>query len=304
MNPGFVLGEMWAGLKSNVSMVISIILVTFISLTFVGVAALLQLQIGEMKSYWYDKAQVAIYMCTDYSPEAVCPVGAATEEQKQEVEKQLASPALAPYVETSYFETQEQAFEKFKEEFADSSVLEFIRPEQLNEAFWVNLVDPTQSQLVTEGFSGMEGVEEVRDQRGYLDQIFGFLNIGSLAAAGIAGVMLLSATLLISTTIRLSAYSRRREIGIMRLVGASNFSIQLPFVLEGIFAAAIGALFASAAIIGLAQFVVADLLASSLPFTSLIGLSEALIVAPYLIAGGVILATLASGFSIRRYLKI
>ena len=81
MNPGFVLGEMWAGLRSNVSMVISIILVTFISLTFVGVAALLQLQIGEMKNYWYDKAQVAIYLCTDYSPEDVCPVGAATDEQ-------------------------------------------------------------------------------------------------------------------------------------------------------------------------------------------------------------------------------
>ncbi|NBU22745.1 MAG: ABC transporter permease, partial [Actinobacteria bacterium] len=65
MNPGFILSEMWAGLKSNVSMVFSIILVTFISLTFVGVAALLQLQIGQMKNYWYDRAQVAVYLCTD-----------------------------------------------------------------------------------------------------------------------------------------------------------------------------------------------------------------------------------------------
>ena len=304
MNPGFVLGEMWAGLRSNVSMVISIILVTFISLTFVGVAALLQLQIGEMKNYWYDKAQVAIYLCTDYSPEDVCPVGAATDEQKAAVKQQLESAALAPYIEESYFETHEAAYEKFSEEFADSSVLEFIKPEQLNEAYWVNLVDPTQSQLVSEGFEGLDGVEEVRDQRGYLDQIFGFLNIGSLAAAGIAGVMLLSATLLIATTIRLSAFSRRREIGIMRLVGASNFSIQLPFVLEGIFAATIGAVLSVGAIIGLTEFVVADLLASSLPFTSLVGTAEALTVAPILLATGVILATLASGFSIRRYLKI
>ncbi len=66
MNPGFILSEMWAGLKSNVSMVFSIILVTFISLTFVGVAALLQLQIGQMKNYWYDRAQVAVYLCTDF----------------------------------------------------------------------------------------------------------------------------------------------------------------------------------------------------------------------------------------------
>ncbi len=90
----------------------------------------------------------------------------------------------------------------------------------------------------------------------------------------------------------------------MRLVGASNFSIQLPFVLEGIFAATLGAMLSVAAILGLTEFVVADVLASSLPFTSLVGTSDALAVSPILLGTGVILAILASGFSIRRYLKI
>jgi len=304
MNLGFVLSEMWAGIKSNISMVISIVLVTFISLTFVGVAALLQLQVNEMKSYWYDRAQVAIYLCTDFSPEASCPLGAATDEQKVNVKKQLQSPAIAPYVEEFFFESNQDAYDKFVAEFADSSVAEFIAPEQLNEAYWVNLVDPSKSDLLSESFSGLDGVEEVRDQRGYLDQIFAFLNVGSLAAAGIAGIMLLSATLLIATTIRLSAFSRRREISIMRLVGASNFSIQLPFVLEGIVATVVGGLLAGGATIAIVQYLITDFLALELPFTSFVGINEALLVAPYLVLAGVILAALASGVSIRRYLKI
>ena len=304
MKLGFLLGEVWSGLRSNVSMVVSIILVTFISLTFVGIAALLQLQIGQMKNYWYDKAQVAIYLCTDYSPEAACPLGEANQEQMDAIASQLDSELLTPYIETYYFETHEQAFEKFQEQFEGSSVVGFITADQLNQAFWVNLVDPEQSALISETFSGVEGVEEVRDQRGYLDQIFAFLNAGSLAAAGIATVMLISAALLVSTTIRLSAISRRREIGIMRLVGASNFSIQLPFVLEGITAALIGSLLASGAIAGVVQFLVQDFLAVRLPFTSFVGLTDALLVLPYVVGGGVILAALASGISIRRYLKI
>ena len=303
MNFGFVLQEMWAGLKSNVAMVFSIVLVTFISLTFVGVAALLQLQISEMKSYWYDRAQVVVYLCTDYSSELSCPAGAVTDDQKNSVGTQLASPGLTPYVSDFYFESHQDAYEKFSEEFSDSSALAFISPEQLNEAYWVNLVDPERSDLIVESFSGMPGVEEVRDQRGYLDQIFLILNIGSLSAAAIAGVMLLSATLLISTTIRLSAFSRRREIGIMRLVGASKFSIELPFILEGIIAAVLGAVLAIGGNYFIVDTLVAEYLAPQLPFTSFVGVAQVIEVAPYLLMSGVILATLASGISIRRYLK-
>lgn len=304
MRLGFILGEVWAGLRSNVSMVVSIVLVTFISLTFVGVAALLQLQIAQMKNFWYDRAQVAIYLCTDFSPSTACPLGEATSAQKNNISTQLSSNVLAPYIDTFYFESHEAAYQKFLDEFAGSAVASFITPEQLNEAYWVNLIDPEQSSLITETFSGLAGVEEVRDQRGYLDQIFAFLNVGSLAAAAIASVMLVSATLLISTTIKLSAFSRRREIGIMRLVGSSNFSIQLPFVLEGVVTALLGSLLAVGAMFAITEYLVADFLASRLPFTSFVGFSEALLVAPYLIGGGVILAALASQTAIRRYLKI
>lgn len=303
MKFGLVLEEMLAGLRSNIAMAFSIVLVTFISMTFVGVAALLQLQINEMKSYWFDRAQVVVYLCTDYSSEIACPAGASTLEQKAAVTSQLESQSLSPYVSEFYFESHQAAYEKFATEFSDSPALSFISPEQLNEAFWVNLVDPERSDLIVESFSGTPGVEEVRDQRGYLDQIFAFLNLGSLAAAAIAAVMLLSATLLIATTIRLSAFSRRKEIGIMRLVGASNFSIQIPFVLEGVVAATVGSALAVVGNIYIVDTLMAEYIAPQLPFTSFVGVEQALSIAPYILISGVILATLASAVSIRRYLK-
>ena len=304
MRFGFMFSEVGQGLRRNIAMVISIILVTFISLTFVGTASLLQLQIGQMKNYWYDRAQVAVYLCTDVSPEATCPRGEASDDVKAAVQERLDSPTLAPFIEEYYFEDHDQAYANFQEQFSGNAVAQFVRAEQLNETYWVNLFDPNQSQIITESFTGLAGVEEVRDQRSYLDQIFNILNIASLAAISIASLMLVSSVLLISTTIRLSAFSRRRELGIMRLVGASNFSIQLPFILEGVVAALIGSLLAAGAVLALVAFFVQGFLVERLPFTSFVSLSDGMLVVPLLIAAGIVLAAVASGLAIRRYLKI
>ena len=101
------------------------------------------------------------------------------------------------------------------------------------------------------------------DQRRYLDQIFDVLNAASFTAIAIAAIMLVAAALLIATTIRLSAFSRRRELGIMRLVGASNRFIQTPFILEGVFAGLIGSLLAGGAVVAIVQFFVQGYLAQS-----------------------------------------
>lgn len=285
-------------------MIISVILVTFISLTFVGTAGLLQQQIGSMKTYWYDKAQVAIYLCTKTSPQEICPQGEASKDVQGTITERLKSETLAPYIDKYYFENHQQAYETFQKEFKDNSVAKYVTPEQLNETFWVNLKDPNQAPIIIESFNGLAGVEEVKDQRTYLDQIFSMLNIASLAAISIAGLMLFSAALLISTTIRLSAVMRRREIGIMRLVGASNFYIQLPFILEGVVAGVIGSLLSGAAIIGIVQFFVQGFLANQLPFTTFVGLGDALALLPGLVLVGAGLAAIAAATSIRRYLRV
>jgi cell division transport system permease protein len=243
-------------------------------------------------------------MCTDVSAGENCLDGAATPEQIADVDAALSSPTLAPFIDKYYFEDHDQAYANFQEQFKGNPVAEYVTPEQLNETFWVNLKDPSQSAVLVEALSSQKGVESVTDQRSYLDQIFSILNSASYTAIGVAGLMLIAAVLLIATTIRLSAFSRRRELGIMRLVGASNRFIQTPFILEGVFAAFVGSILAGAAIVGIVHFFVQGYLAVNIPLTSFVGIPEALIVVPILFVVGSLLAAISANFAITRYLKI
>ncbi len=303
MNPSFVLKEVWEGMRGNLSMFFSIILVTFVSLSFVATAALLQVQIGNLKNFWYDKAQLVIYLCNEYSPDSECPTGTITENEQSAIEGQLSSDALKPYVETYYFETQQEAYDRLLSENADLPAAQFLTPEQLNSAYWVSLADPGKAGLVVEAFSDQPGVAVVQDQRAYFDPIIGLLNAGTLVAGAVAAVMLFSAALLTTTTIRLSAFSRRRELAIMRLVGASSFSIQLPVMLEGLVAALIGGVL-SMLVVGFAvQTYLTDSLAAQVSFTNLVSISDVLAITPIVLLVGAILAVLASGISTYRHIR-
>ena len=302
---GFVMSEMWQGLRRNTSMVISVVLVTFVSLTFVGAALLLQMQIQGMKTYWYDRAQVAIDFCTDVSASPQCAGGLATQDQKDAVQAELQGPALAPYIDKFYFETQQEAYDRFVDQFKDDPLVSFVKPEQLNEAFWVNLKNPEESDIIIQTIRGLPGVESVTDQRQFLDSIFAVLNGASVTAFAIAVVMLVAAVLLVATTIRLSAFSRRRELRIMRLVGASNGFIQAPFVLEGVFAGLIGSLLASGAVLAGTHWFVQGYVAPRMPALQLVEVwPDAVIVSLVLVVVGVGLAAVASLISIRRYLRV
>ncbi|HVL60471.1 MAG TPA: permease-like cell division protein FtsX [Microbacterium sp.] len=303
MRVGLVLSEALSGLRRNASMVISVVLVTFVSLTFVGAAILMQMQIGQMKDYWADRAQVAIYMCTAISQAPTCTDGVATEEQLAEVQAKLDGPAISPLIRDMRFEDREQAYanviELLGEDYAS-----VITPEQLNETYWINLVDQTQSNVIVEAFTGQQGVEEVKDQLQYLEPLFSALTVATYIAVGIAALMLIAAVLLIATTIRLSAYARRRELGIMRLVGASNRFIQTPFILEGVFAALLGSLLAGAAIIAGVHFGVDQYLRQRVDFvTTWVSVADAWVVVPILILIGILLAAFSAGFAIRRWLR-
>ena len=303
MKLSFVLREVWEGVRGNLSMVLSIVLVTFISLSFVAVTALLQIQISNLKTYWYDKAQIAVYLCNDFESDLICPTGAITDAEQVAVASQLKSSALAPYIAEYYFESQEEAYARLLDESGSLTAASYLNPEQLNATYWVSLQDPERAQLVVETFQSQPGVAYVADQRSYFDPIIGLLNGASLAAGGIATIMLFSAALLTTTTIRLSAFARRREIGIMRLVGASSASIQLPFILEGLLAALIGGGLAIALNVFVVENYLTDSLALELAFTNLVSTQEVLQVAPYVLGLGAILAVLASGISTFRHLR-
>ncbi len=303
MRFGLIMGEALSGLRRNASMVISVVLVTFVSLTFVGAAVLMQMQIGKMKDFWVDRAQVAVYMCASVSTASTCSDGVATQDQIDQIKAELEGPALSPLIKDYTFETNEHVYEKAIQQLG-SEYENIVTPDQFNATFSINLVDQSQSDVIAEAFGGSKGVEEVKDQMQYLEPLFSALTIATYIAVGIAGLMLVAAVLLIATTIRLSAFARRKELGIMRLVGASNRFIQTPFILEGVFAALIGSALASVGVWATVEFGINGYLRERIGFvTTWVGYSDLALVIPVIVVIGVLLAALSAGFAIRRWLR-
>ncbi len=300
----FILSEIGIGLRRNLAMTVSVVLVTFVSLTFVGAGILLQQQITTMKDFWYDKVQVSIFLCVQDSEAPTCAAGEATQAQRDAISADLDSEALAPYVDEVFYESKAEAYERFTEQFADTAIVDNVTEQQMPESFRVKLVDPEEFQVISQVFSGRDGVEEVQDQRRLLDSFFAALNGATVVAAVLAVVMTVAAALLIATTIRLSAFSRRRETGIMRLVGASTILLQLPFLLEGMIAATIGAALASVGLWAGVHYGVEGWLTEQLPLFSYITTDSLFVVAPLLFVFGIALAGVSSVVTLSRYLRV
>lgn len=299
-----MLGETFTSLRRNVAMVSALILVTFISLTFVGAAALMQTQVDEMTDDFHEQLEVSVFLCTEGSPASACPAGAVTDDQRETVEQSLEEGAAAQYVDSYRYESQDQALENFLDQRGQDADSSSVEAADMPESFRILLVDPEQYEVVTELFASAPGVESVADQQEILDQVFGILNGMTMVALIIAAVMIVCAVLLVSTTIRLSAFARRRETGIKRLVGASKSMIRLPFIFEGALAALIGALLACAATWVIAEFVLGQWLAQQVPGISFIDSSASWLIMPMLILIALVLAVLASWLTVRRYLRV
>jgi cell division transport system permease protein len=301
MRAQFILSEIGIGLRRNLTMTVAVIVTVAISLGLFGTGLLIRQQVDTMKDYWYDRVEVAVFLCAQGAREPSCAGGEVTQDQRQQIEADLKA---LPQVSKVYYESKQEAYQHFKEQFKDSAIFDTVRPESMPESFRVKLKDPEQFQVVRSAFEGRPGVQDVQDQKQVLDKFFKVLNGFQLAALIVALVQIAAAALLISNTIRVAAFSRRRETGIMRLVGASNFYIQLPFILEGAIAGLIGAGFASIALVALQKFVVQDRLVRNFPFTKFVGWEAVWSTVPVILLTGVLLAGLASFITLRRYLRV
>jgi cell division transport system permease protein len=302
MRPQFVLSEMAGGLRRNLSMTVSLVLVTMVSFTFLGLGTLSLIQSRDIKSFWYGKVEVWISLCPVRSEVASCGQGEVTEAQKTELNSQLES--LRPLVDKVYFESKDEAYQHFVEQFKDSAIRDTVKPEQMQESFRVKLSDPKKYDVVASAFQGAPGVERVIDQRKLLRTLFTFLNMMTYAGVGFAVVTTLAAALLVATTVRLSVFSRRREIGIMRLVGASNLFIQLPFVLEAVLATVIGTVLASGLLLGFARFFLQGWLSPKMRFIPFITAQDVLLVTPFLFVVAILVSVATSMLAMQRHLRI
>jgi cell division transport system permease protein len=253
-----------------------------------------------MKDYWYDKIEVSVFLCGPLSETPSCAGGVVTDAQRTEIKADIQA---LPVVQSVYYESQSEAFTRFQERFKDSAIAQNVTADQLPESFRVKLEDPTQFAVVVSAFTGRPGVDVVQDQRSILEKFFKLLGVLRNGAIAVGLASVLTAALLISNTLRIAAFNRRRETGVMKLVGASSFSIQLPFLLEGIISAIFGWGVATGLLVGLKQ-VVDTKIAPLLSFTNFFGWNEVWVSSAWLLLTGLVVSTFASVITLRRYLKV
>jgi cell division transport system permease protein len=277
-----------------------VIVTTAISLSLLGIGLLSNAQVGAMKDYWYDKIEVSVFLCGSLSESPSCSGGVVTSDQRLQIQQDLQS---MPAVDSVFYESQSQAFVHFQERFKDSAIAANVTADQLPESFRVKLKDPTQFAVIVSAFSGRPGVDVVQDQRSILDKFFKLLSVLRNGALLVGLASVLTAALLISNTLRIAAFNRRRETGVMKLVGASSWSIQLPFLLEGIISAIVGWALATGLLAAL-KSVIDSKVAPLLSFTKFFGWGEVWVSSAYLLATGLLVSTVASVITLRRYLKV
>jgi cell division transport system permease protein len=292
----YVFRETWANLRRNPTLTAASLLTIVVSLTLVGVSLLIQRAVDNSLSRWQDGVEFIVFM----NPEA-------TTEQIGAVESNLKE---NPQVKTIKFFTKDQAYEEFKRLYPDSpELVETLTPEQMPTSFRVvpdtddtALIDTIGQQLVKQ--PGVLSVEYAKKAVDWIRTVSNYLRFGSVIAAF---VLLAAATMLIWNTIRTAMFARRREIEVMKLVGATNWFIRVPFMLEGLVQGLIGAGLAVAAVWAGNRFWRNSVVKGTeiLEFQNLVvNSSQFSMVAIILLGLGAFIGALGSAFAVTRFLDV
>jgi cell division transport system permease protein len=303
MRAQFVFQEVWTGLRRNLTMTIALVVVVAISLSLLGTGLLFVKQVDNTRTYWQGKVEISVYLCTATSPSTQCRQnGPATASQIASIGQNLRS---LPEVEHVYYQSQAQAYQNFKQDFSqDPSFVNTVTPGEIPNSFEVKLKNPdTDFSVVADTVQGRPGVDNIVDDRSILNNFYNLLDAARNAVVITAIILIVAAALLVANTIRLSAFNRRRETSIMRLVGASNFYIQLPFLVEGVIAGLFGWLIAAGLLVAVKDLGL-DTLQSYFTFNVKLSLSALLEVIFGTMLVGVVLCGLTSFLTLRRYLRV
>jgi len=300
MRAGFIFSEVRIGLRRNLTMTFAVVITVAISLSLLGIGLLANSQVKVMKDYWYDKIEVSVFLCGSLSESPSCASGPVSQEQRDQIKLDIEA---LPVVDIVYYESQSQAYVLFQERFKGSAIAQNVTQDQLPESYRVKLKDPTKFAVMQSAFAGRPGIDSVQDQRSILEKFFKLLSVLRDGALAIGLASILTAALLISNTLRIAAFNRRRETGVMKLVGASSFSIQLPFLLEGIFSALVGWVFSTGLLAGF-KLLVDSRIAPLLSFTKFFTWSDVWVASGILLITGFVVSTVASIATLRKYLKV
>jgi len=300
----YVFTELRQGLRRNLSMHLAVVLTLLVSLTLVGVGILLHQEADKTAKQWGSQLQITVFLCngtTDATPSCVGPV---TDAQKAAIEKVLND---NPDVDSFRLESQQEAYDRIQHLNVPASSFTgpdpAIKVSDMPESYWITMKDPHQAASIKESVQGLDGVSSVQDLHNIMGSILGTIDKLRNGAIIAAILLVVAALLLVSNTIRLAAFARRREIAIMRLVGASTLYIALPFLLEAIVTAVVGVALAAGALAAAMQFGVVNGL-SKLRWDAWVGWHEYWVATGLIAILGVALTVLPTLLLTRKYLKV
>lgn len=287
----YFLSETLINLRRNLLMTIAAISTVAISLLLLGGVQILGMIVNNVTFGWEAKVEISAFLRSNATPGEIT-----------DLETEVAG---MPEVEAVTFVSKEEAFEEFKQRYASQpEFYENITADDLPASLRIKLTDADYTDAVASRIRGAPAIDEVRFGGEFVKRLLQVNSVLRTITFGMSLILLIAAAALIANTIRLAIYSRRDEIGIMKLVGATNWFIRIPFMLEGVFAALVGAL-AAAAIVVAAQLLVFSRIGQVPLFEQAFNFSsgEILTVLSLLGGVGVLIGLVGSTMALRRFLE-
>jgi cell division transport system permease protein len=278
-------------LRRNALVTFAAISTVFISLFLVGGSLLVSEQVDLMTGEWAGKIEVSVFLRDDASQDEIDALG-------QKIES-------LPEVQDVFFENRQQAFENFQEIFRDNEALTSnVDPDAMPQSYKIKLHNPEDVPIIGARLAGDPAVDEVKDEKELVDKLLAVTSVLRNGVLAVALIMLVSAAGLIANTVRMAVFARRKEIAIMKLVGATNWFIRVPFLIEGVIEGLIGGVAAAFALFAM-KFLFIDKLRGEIDFvTTWVDTPEILVVVPILLVAGVLSAAVASLLAMRRFLEV
>ncbi len=288
----YVVRETATNLRRNLLMTSAAVLTVAVSLSLVGAVLLLKQGVSKASLQWKGDVELSIFMKVGVSPS-----------QSQAIERELSQ---MPEVKKVIYIDQQEAFAEFKRMFENSpDFLESVEAKDLPTSYRVVPKRAEFVDVVGARFENRAGVQDVVFAREAVETLLRFTSALQIGIIIVAGVLLLSAVLLILNTIQMAIYNRRREVAVMKLVGATNWFIRIPFMLEGMVQGLVGA----AAAFGVVAFV-RNLLAGAVPSGDTLGnrllppSGDVIGTGLFVLFAGAAIGAVGSAFAVRRFLDV
>jgi cell division transport system permease protein len=293
---GFLINEVFTGLRRNVTMTVAMILTTAISIGLFGGGLLVIRLADHSREIYLDRVETQVFLNNDVSANDPTCDADPCKALRAQIETRKDVKSVRFLNKDDAYNDAVRKFPQYKDVASRDS---------FPASFVVKLDNPEQHKEFDAAMQGQPGVLNVLNQKELIDRLFAVLDGLSNAAFAVAVVQAVGAILLIANMVQVAAYTRRTEIGIMRMVGATRWYTQLPFLLEAVLAATIGVILAILGLIvvralfledALDQFYRANLIAR-------IDYADILYISPIMFFVGVVMAGVTGYVTLRLYVR-